>query len=613
MVEKYRNNDFEILKSSSATSPTIKKLIKEIDEEFKKYNKYKSKYTIKYIEMMENQFDNFDALDYVYTNHGGRKKFVNNIQDNSQEIKDIENSLCKYCEKLNALRYLSFLSEENRNVVMIGPNGCGKTTLLRYLIKNTDNSSSNIGYYQADRLLVVNDDYRPQRDKTSFLKTMTNDDEMSTNIETANPSYYIGQQFDEMITLLEKKRSIELEKNYKQEIKSDKLITQFILKTWNSLIQDRKLYFDDGLCVKTLDGVQYQLKYLSSGEKNILYFLVKILLLDEKKYYFIDEPENSLNPSVVSKLWTIIEKKKKDSIFIYLTHDSEFVSTRINAKIYWIKKYNGNNNWEYEELKENNNLPQELMISLVGNKQPVLFCESENENKYDTLLFKILFPSFKIVSAGGCKKVIAKVKAYGELGLPQTAYGIIDCDYNSEDYLKSYEAKNIFHIPFFEVENFLVCSKILEPFLKRYSQNLNSFIEVKSKVKEVFKASEEKYVIRNVASELHALSLKDGINKLKTIKELQASFKIYQDETKIDDLINKYKERAEEIIEKDDYDTFLRYLDQKNIINVLIPCMCLKEGVIFEEDILDFLSKNDELLSDIRNCYFPEIQPIIQK
>lgn len=166
-----------------------------------------------------------------------------------------------------------------------------------------------------------------------------------------------------------------------------------------------------------------------------------------KKYYFVDEPENNLNPSIVTKLWNIIENSLPNSNFVYLTHDNEFVSTRINSKIYWIRKYDGKE-WHYEQLPENDDLPQELMVSLIGNKQSVLFCESENERKFDSIVFKLMFPDFKVISAGGCTKVISKVKAYKEAGLPQLAFGIIDCDYRKQEYLDGQKKHNVFNMPF---------------------------------------------------------------------------------------------------------------------------------------------------------------------
>lgn len=605
-LNKYINNGFEILKKIKIDDCKISEKIVIIQSIYDKYNKNKSKFTEKYRNMMENQFNQWDILNEISVINGGKKRSIVGNDNFCEELIGINSSLEKYIFKLNALKYLSFLSEENRNVVMIGANGSGKTTLLRHLMENTDNS--DIGYYQADRLMVLDSTYNPERENVSFNKNMNDNNMHAANINETNPGYYIGKQFAQTIALLEKKRFSELEKSHKGELCKDSLITDYILKTWNELIQDRELSFGDGLQVSTKDGIFYPIKYLSSGEKSVLYFLVRILLLDEKKYYFIDEPENNLNPSIISRLWNAIEKRKKDSIFVYLTHNSEFVSTRLNAKIYWIKKYNGNNIWEYEELKENDDLPQELMISLMGNKKPVVFCESENENMYDTLLFKVIFPDYKIVSAGGCDKVISKVKAYKNLGLPQSAYGIIDCDYKSDSYLNGYKEKSIYHLPFFEIENFFVCSTILKPFLNKYSMDSNSFNNIMCKVSKIFGDEQEIFIVRNVANELHSSSYKDGINKLKNVEELRNSFQEYQKKINIDDLIEKYKEKAQEIINRNEYDYFLRYLDHKNIITDLIPLMKLEEDVVFERDILKFINEDESLIISIRNKYFPDIK-----
>ena len=56
---------------------------------------------------------------------------------------------------------------------------------------------------------------------------------------------------------------------------------------------------------------------------------------------------------------------------MYLTHDSDFVASRVNSKIYWIEKYDGSK-WEWRQLQENKDLPQALMIELVGSREPIL-------------------------------------------------------------------------------------------------------------------------------------------------------------------------------------------------------------------------------------------------
>jgi len=52
---------------------------------------------------------------------------------NPENLENIINVVKMYVEKLLGLNYLSFLREENKNVVFVGGNGSGKTTLLKRL------------------------------------------------------------------------------------------------------------------------------------------------------------------------------------------------------------------------------------------------------------------------------------------------------------------------------------------------------------------------------------------------------------------------------------------------------------------------------------------------
>ena len=62
--------------------------------------------------------------------------------------------------------------------------------------------------------------------------------------------------------------------------------TEKIIKKWGELVKDRELFFEHGLCVRPIGGKKYPLKYLSSGEKSILYFLIGILLQEKKGLLF---------------------------------------------------------------------------------------------------------------------------------------------------------------------------------------------------------------------------------------------------------------------------------------------------------------------------------------
>ena len=444
--------------------------------------------------------------------------------------------------------------------------------------------------------------------RNAFKKDFDESYKRSTNIDYAWQGNEIIAQFDYFINLLERERNEENEKRVYNGV------TEKIIRKWHDLVKDRELFFEHGLCVRPLSGEKYPLKYMSSGEKSILYFLIGILLQEEKDFYFIDEPENNLNPSIVSKLWNFIERERPNSVFVYLTHDSDFVASRVNSKIYWIEKYDGQK-WEWQQLKENKDLPQQLMIELVGSREPIIFCESENEYKYDSKVFKLMFPEFKVVSSGGCDQVIASIKAYNTIGLPQKVYGIVDCDYKMDDYLYSLTADGIYHLPFFEIENFLLSEELLQIMIETYCLEENSVTvvsNVKQKIYDLFVEQRDSWIAKHVAFDLRDKF--DYRGKIKSLKDIEQLKALYNAERKsddeIDEIAKKYITLHSELVAGKDYSTILRHLDAKGLIAQCRSLFKFGKTVHYEQQVFTLLNsdKGDLLLKKIRYQYLSEIK-----
>ena len=577
----YQNNQLDLLINAYEGSipPNVAQVIATIQAIYKAYNDDYSRYTENYISMMESTFNSLKTAQLIPEAKGGTLRTTKPI-----DSENILALLSDYHDKLFGLRYLKFLSEEKKTVVFVGPNGCGKTTLLRNLINAT--GEDQIGYYPADRLLVINDSYNPERDFATFSKSYQNADKYASDIDNQSQAHYIVQQINQTITLFEKKRATEMDLYAKGKLRLEDSLTEKILGIWNELIKDRILFSEGALKVQTLGGTEYPIKYLSSGEKSIFYFLACIFLKEKKSYYFVDEPENNLNPSIVSKLWDIIEKHREGSIFVYLTHDSNFVASRINSKLFWIEKYDGTE-WVYKPLPENDNLPQHLMVALVGNREPVLFCESQDEYKYDDIVFKMMFPEFKVIPAAGCDAVIAKVKAYSIAGLPQKAFGIIDCDYKDQSYLEGQETDGIFHLPFFEIENFLFSEEIITGVIATFSRDKeNAFANLKSALKNDFISKKEQWIIRKIAFRLRETFFTGKIKRLKDFPELKVEYTSFSSSVDLDALHASYEAEIQQVIDADDYNTLLRYYDNKGIFTMFLPQLKLENKMPYKEAVL---------------------------
>ena len=598
----YQNNQLDLLINAYEGSipPNVAQVIATIQAIYKAYNDDYSRYTENYISMMESTFNSLKTAQLIPEAKGGTLRTTKPI-----DSENILALLSDYHDKLFGLRYLKFLSEEKKTVVFVGPNGCGKTTLLRKLINAT--GEDQIGYYPADRLLVINDSYNPERDFATFSKSYQNADKYASDIDNQSQAHYIVQQINQTITLFEKKRATEMDLYAKGKLRLEDSLTEKILGIWNELIKDRILFSEGALKVQTLGGTEYPIKYLSSGEKSIFYFLACIFLKEKKSYYFVDEPENNLNPSIVSKLWDIIEKHREGSIFVYLTHDSNFVASRINSKLFWIEKYDGTE-WVYKPLPENDNLPQHLMVALVGNREPVLFCESQDEYKYDDIVFKMMFPEFKVIPAAGCDAVIAKVKAYSIAGLPQKAFVIIDCDYKDQSYLEGQETDGIFHLPFFEIENFLFSEEIITGVIATFSRDKeNAFANLKSALKNDFISKKEQWIIRKIAFRLRETFFTGKIKRLKDFPELKVEYTSFSSSVDLDALHASYEAEIQRVIDADDYNTLLRYYDNKGIFTMFLPQLKLENKMPYKEAVFTYLSEHKDVLTGLRSKYFPGI------
>lgn len=583
-------------------SAILQPLILQIRDFYRKINSTLERSTNRYKNAVVSILDQFPVK--ILTGVDGKDLFYVDNKPVSQ-VDILVSALRDYIAKFESIEYLDFLSEEKRNVVFVGPNGCGKTTLLRKLQQDTKGAS--IQYFPADRVLLVSENFNPKRSYDAFKKDFDESYKRSTNIDYAWQGNEIIAQFDYFINLLERERNEENEKRVYNGV------TEKIIRKWHDLVKDRELFFEHGLCVRPLSGEKYPLKYMSSGEKSILYFLIGILLQEEKDFYFIDEPENNLNPSIVSKLWNFIERERPNSVFVYLTHDSDFVASRVNSKIYWIEKYDGQK-WEWQQLKENKDLPQQLMIELVGSREPIIFCESENEYKYDSKVFKLMFPEFKVVSSGGCDQVIASIKAYNTIGLPQKVYGIVDCDYKMDDYLYSLTADGIYHLPFFEIENFLLSEELLQIMIETYCLEENSVTvvsNVKQKIYDLFVEQRDSWIAKHVAFDLRDKF--DYRGKIKSLKDIEQLKALYNAERKsddeIDEIAKKYITLHSELVAGKDYSTILRHLDAKGLIAQCRSLFKFGKTVHYEQQVFTLLNsdKGDLLLKKIRYQYLSEI------
>ncbi len=152
-----------------------------------------------------------------------------------------------------------------------------------------------------------------------------------------------------------------------------------LFSIWNDVFPQRKLLLEDSKFYACLPSDESAIKYsateMSDGERSVLYLAAQVLCVPKDKTLIIDEPEIHLHRSIMNRLWKSLEKHRPDCFFIFITHDTQFAAMHKNADKFWIQKYDGHN-WNFEKI-EDDNLPEELLLDILGSRNNVLFVEGE--------------------------------------------------------------------------------------------------------------------------------------------------------------------------------------------------------------------------------------------
>ncbi len=387
------------------------------------------------------------------------------------------------------------VSTEN-NIVLIGANGSGKTRLgvkIEELNQDTitvhrisAQKALNLPLYaniknleQAEKELMLG-----RSDKFASVSGIHGKNSSRWN---HNPATHLLDDYESLLSLLFAK-SAERDRQYTSSAKDTGIYEDVpdapidkIIALWNSIMPHREIIFINGkVSAKKTGQPEYHAQEMSDGERVMLYLIGQCLCIPENSIIIIDEPEIHLHKSVVGKLWNKVENQIQNKILIYITHDLDFAASRTDAKKIWIQEYNGNNKWVWQETPVDENLPEGLMLEIVGNRKNVIFCEGEN-GKLDATIYQLIYPDYHIIPRGGGDKVIEATKALrANTSLHHlTAHGIIDSDYKDDAEIAALLGHNVHTISVAEIES-LFC---IEPVLRIISEHLE--LDAHTKVNEV--------------------------------------------------------------------------------------------------------------------------------
>ncbi|WP_461517254.1 DUF4435 domain-containing protein [Porticoccus sp.] len=364
--------------------------------------------------------------------------------------------------------------ETTQSILFVGANGSGKTRLGTWIEINSPQKEL-VHRISAQKSLSLPDSTTPQSieqaEKDLLFGNPGWNYHNKVNKWQNKPATTFLNDYQKLMVYL---FSDETEENAKfkrackeSEDRIDPPITKIdrVKELWETILPHRELVIG-GLRIQTRVRGQedkiYNSSEMSDGERVIFYLIGQCLAAPKDGIIVIDEPELHLHKSVQAPLWDAVEKLRDDCLFVYLTHDVDFAAAKETAKRVWLKSFDGQK-WEWEQIEDDENLPDDLLIEVLGSRKPVVFVEGEN-GSFDVSLYRELLSDFLVIPRGSCTQVIQSVKALKANAQIHhlDVYGLIDRDRRVQAEINRLEQDSIYVLKVAEVENLFCTREVLE-------------------------------------------------------------------------------------------------------------------------------------------------------
>lgn len=238
---------------------------------------------------------------------------------------DIEKALQQFKTTASFFAKLDFF---NRDLVIVGANGSGKTSLGKHLSTHIKGNGILVSAQRVLKLPAY-DSIRSYTTTVDHVKSIQLPDEELTSQRN------LADEFGVLIEhlLADDSRTLKQNRSQRDNPLPPPTKLQVLLMMWNSLFSHLQISLPDDINIEARkESLAFHVSEMSDGEKVALFLIAHVLLCPENGFVIVDEPEMYLHPTIHKKLWDKLESERSDLIFIYLTHDLEFASSRIDAK-----------------------------------------------------------------------------------------------------------------------------------------------------------------------------------------------------------------------------------------------------------------------------------------
>lgn len=429
-------------------------------------------------------------------------------------------------------------------IVIVGPNGSGKTKLAQKLASDSRNSVSTIG---AQRRTWV-DDNLPVQEKSALdanKRSQIKNWHHHAWRPTEEINYVLSSITQEYIKLLSEKND--------EEIKTgDRLgpITTAnfnkLQRIWSKIYPLRHLHIGDFFPrVKRLDIAgepTYTLREMSDGERSVLYMAARVLAAEES-IIMVDEPELHLHSRLSVEFWNQAEILRSDCRFIYITHDLNFVLSRQNAVILAASSAGA------VSVVEAKDLPQDAAADILGAAtlpfyaKRIVFYEGRNGAGFADEFMQAWFSDVKTfaIPVGNCDAVKSTVSGLANIQVAGAeVVGLIDRDFLPDSMLNALPS-SIKALDAHEIESVFCDDGVIAVLARQQVREPDEVIcDFKSRVRGEFGASGNQ--LSNVIAKRVRARVGDLLNNAFTGEQIRSAVNETVD-MHVDSLANAFSEQ----------------------------------------------------------------------
>lgn len=509
-----------------------------------------------------------------------------------------------------------------QSVLLIGANGAGKTRLGTWIDLQSPYNKI-VHRISAQKSIAMPDTTTPVALDRAEKDLLFGNADAATGKEHGfksghkwhgKPATLFLNDFQKLMVYL---FSDETEENAKYKVsqraaphKIDPPLTKLDLvkQLWEKTLPHRELIVG-GLRIQTQlkDSInkQYSASEMSDGERVIFYLIGQCLAAPQNGVIVIDEPELHLHKSIQTSLWNDIEALRKDCVFIYLTHDVDFAAAKTDSTKIWLKSYDGTV-WDWEVIQEDESLPQDLLLEILGSRKPVVFVEGEI-NSYDSALYRAILPTFLVIPRGSCSQVIQSVKALkANTQLHNlNVCGIIDRDRRLPAEIQKLEQDSIFVLSVAEVENLFCVKEVLQLVSKLLVRKPDEdFSAVSDYIFTRLNNELETQVSLRVASEIK-FQLRMFDESQKGVTALESALQRLVNDINVKDLYAQTLANFNNVIGSRDYEALLSLYNRKNLPDQVSTVFGLKKGELPELVIrlVNDSSSRNEIVAGLKKYF----------